>query len=510
VRQPLGLGADYQDANRLSINGASYRHTSYILDGTTNYDWVYANNPQATVSPASVDEVKVLTGNYSTQYGNSTNGIIAVTTPSGTDAYHGDFFSYLRPSGIQALPALATVHIPNQKLDWGASLGGPLIKGRTYFFGSYERIQQDRGAFITSPAPGFFNGRSNEYSGLFRLDHNLTNRNTLTARLNGWHYATNNANDRIAGINNPTFGRTARIQSWGGQISDQAVIGNMVNVARFAYTNYFPDGATPLHATPGVIVTNYLQAGYSTYSWVHAQTETGSDLLAFRRGRHSLKFGGEFVHLHVKDYSYTPFGTYSFHSAADFASLNPYQYTQTYGVADVRYGQNELSGFVQDDVSLTPRLTANLGVRYEFQSSTDSHHNFGPRLGLAWDASGDGKTMVRAGGGIFFDQYYILLGAAGTIGDSCPTAWRFASFAIFNRRNLKSALASAQFPGENNAEGKIYKGLPGPTSRDSGGFSIDHGLRSSRGFSARREFVVARPALPGACRQSSHHARNQD
>jgi hypothetical protein len=412
VRQPLGLGADYQDANRLSINAASYRHTSYMLDGTANYDWVYANNPQATVSPASVEEVKVLTGDYSAQYGNSTNGIIAITTSSGTNTHHGNLFSYIRPSGIQARPELAPYHIPNQKLDWGASLGGPLIKGRTYYFASYERVQQNRGSVITVPTSSFFDGQSNEYSGLFRIDHNLTNKNTLTARLNGWHYTTNDANDRIAAGNQPSFGRTARIQSWGGQVSDQAVIGNMVNVARFAYTNYVPDSATPLDPSAGVVIDSYspkLQAGYSTYSWVHAQTETASDLLAFRHGRHNLKLGGEFVHLHVRDYSYTPDGTYYFSTPADFDSLDAYKYTQTYGVADVRYGQKELSAFVQDDVRLTSRLTANLGVRYEFQSITDSRHNFGPRIGVAWDATGNGKTMVRAGGGIFFDQYYMYL-----------------------------------------------------------------------------------------------------
>src|SRR5262249_29845998 len=53
VRQAQGLGANYQDSNRLSINASSYRHTSYLLDGTTNYDWVYAVGPQATVSAAS-------------------------------------------------------------------------------------------------------------------------------------------------------------------------------------------------------------------------------------------------------------------------------------------------------------------------------------------------------------------------------------------------------------------------------------------------------------------------
>ncbi|MGB8010405.1 MAG: carboxypeptidase regulatory-like domain-containing protein [Terriglobales bacterium] len=436
VRQVLGLGANYQDSNRLSIDASSYRNTSYMLDGTTNYDWVYAVGPQATVSAASVDEVKVLTGNYSAQYGTSTTGIIDITTPSGTNAHHGDFFSYIRPSGIQADPEAGfghtTIHVPNQKLDWGASVGGPVIKDRTYYFGSYERVEADRGAILTVPTESFFDGTTNEYSGLFRLDHNLTNKNTLTARFNGWHYATNNADDRIAGGNLPSYGRTARVQSWGGQVTDQAVIGNMVNVARFAYTNYVPDSATPLDPSVGVSIDHYdpadnvttgVQEGYSTWSWVHAQTETAGDLLAFRHGRHDLKFGGEFIHLHVKDYSNSPDGTYYFHTDTDFTNNNPYKYAQTFGVADVRYGQKELSAFVEDDVRLSPRLTANLGLRYEFQSITDSHHNFGPRVGLAWDATGDGKTMIRAGGGIFFDQYYMYLNRRFiTLGPDSPQA----------------------------------------------------------------------------------------
>jgi hypothetical protein len=409
VLQPLGLGADYQDANRLSINGASYRHTSYMLDGTTNYDVVYANGPQVVVSVAGVDTVKVLSGDYSAQYGNSTSGIIVITTASGTDTHHGDFFSYIRPSGIQGSPALATSHVPNQKLDWGASAGGPLVKDRIHYFASYERVQQSRGAIITSPTPGFFIGQSNEYSGLLKVDHDITPRNTLSTRLNGNHYATNNANDRIAGINDPSYGRTARIQSWGGQITDQAVIGSKVNVTRFTFTNYVPDSARPLNASVGVVVPNYLQAGYSTYNWVHVQSETASNLFAFRHGRHDLKFGGEFEHVHARDYSYSPDGTYYFNTSADFSNKTPFKYTQTYGTADVRYGQKALSAFVQDDLRLRPRLTASLGVRYEFQSITDSHHNFGPRVGLAWDATGDGKTVLRAGGGIFFDQYYMYL-----------------------------------------------------------------------------------------------------
>ena len=409
VRQTLGLGADYQDANRLSINAGSYRHTSYTLDDTINYDWVYAVTPQANVAAASVDEVKVLSGTYSAQYGSSSTGVIAITTSSGTDLHHGNYFAYIRPSGIQANPALATFHIPNQKLDWGASQGGPLIKNRTYYFVSYERTQQDRGALITSPTLGFFDGRSNQYSGLLKLDHHLNEKNVLSMRWNGDHYATNNANDRVAGINNPSYGRTARVQSWGGQISDQAQIGNIINVARFTYTNYTPDSATPLVASPGVVVPNYLQQGYSTYSWVHAQSETVSDLVALRHGPHNLKLGAEFTNLQVKDYSYAPYGTYSFRTAADFAALNAYTYTQTYGAADLHYGQKAFSAFAQDDIRLTPRLTVSAGVRFEFQSITNASRNFGPRIGVAWDIAGDGKTVLRFGGGVFFDQYYMYV-----------------------------------------------------------------------------------------------------
>ncbi len=425
VRQTLGLGANYDDSNRLSINAGSYRHTSYELDGLINYDWVYAVTPQANVAAASVDEVKVLTGNYSAQYGNSTNGIISITTSSGTDSQHGDYFAYIRPSGLQATPALATSHIPNQRLDWGASQGGTLFKNltqeRTRYFASYERVQVDRGAVITSPTPGFFDGRSNEYSGLLKIDNDITTKNLLTVRLNGDHYATNNADDRVAGISNPTYGRTARVQSWGGQISDQALIGDKVNVARFAYTNYTPDSATPLATTSAVVVPNYLQEGYSTYSWVHAQSETAADLLVFRHGSNDLKLGAEFENLHVKDYSDSPLGTYYFHTAADFANLNAYEYTQTYGTAYIRYGQKALSAFVEDDVRLSPRVTANFGLRYEFQSITDSRRNFGPRVGIAWDVAGDGKTILRAGGGTYFDQYYMYLNRRFiTLGPNSP------------------------------------------------------------------------------------------
>jgi len=62
VRQGIGLGGDGNDSNRLSINASSYRHTSYMLDGVGNYDWIYANGPQQTVSVGAVDQFKIMSG----------------------------------------------------------------------------------------------------------------------------------------------------------------------------------------------------------------------------------------------------------------------------------------------------------------------------------------------------------------------------------------------------------------------------------------------------------------
>jgi hypothetical protein len=64
---------------------------------------------------------------------------------------------------------------------------------------------------------------------------------------------------------------------------------------------------------------------------------------------------------------------------------------------------------VQDDVKLSPRLTLNAGLRYEVQSVTTDRNNFAPRLGLAWDVRGDGRTVVRAGAGMFYDQFYLYI-----------------------------------------------------------------------------------------------------
>jgi outer membrane receptor protein involved in Fe transport len=409
VRQVLALGADFQDSNRLSINAGSYRHTGYMLDGTPTYDWIYANSPQTMVSPGAVREMNVLTGQYSAQYGLSTTGVVAIATASGTDRVQGQGFTRVRPSGTQARPPLASFDVPNERTDWGFSTGGPIRATRTFIFGSYERASQQRGAYIQSPEPGFFDGDTHEQYGLVRLDHRLASGHALTLRVNGNEYTTNNANDRVSGFNQPSFGRTSHLQSLGGQVDYRSIIDRTINQLRVSFVAYVPDSASPLQTSVQVVRPNYATEGFSTSNWVHARSLQVGDDIAFQRGRHEFRIGGDVSRLDARDYSSSPYGTYTFAPGRPQPDEHPLTYSQTFGVVDLTYGQTQGSAFVQDDVRLTPRLTANLGLRYEAQSITDAKTNFAPRAGVSWDPAGDGRTIVRSGAGIFYDQYYMYL-----------------------------------------------------------------------------------------------------
>lgn len=412
VRQGIGLGGDGNDSNRLSINASSYRHTAYMLDGTVNYDWIYANGPQQTVSISAVEQFKILSGQYAAEFGTSTAGVLTATTKSGSNLLHGEAFAFVRPSGIQAQAPLTSAtlpRIPNERTQWGGSVGGPIQRDRTFYFLNYEGSNQKRGSFIQSPQPSFFVGRLNEQYALAKLDHRWNDRHWLSWRSNGYLFNGDNVNDRVGGFNQPNYGRETRTQSWGSQATIHSLLGPLFNELKLSFVSYFPDSAFPLISSVGISRPSYSTEGYSTNNWVHAKTYDIGDVIAFRKGNHQWKAGFDYIRQIVKDYSFTPLGTYTFAAGPPAPNEQPLRYSQTFGTASFRYGQTVASAFVQDDFKVSSRLSLNMGLRYEMQSVTQDKNNLAPRLGLAWDIRGDGKTIVRAGAGMFYDQFYLYI-----------------------------------------------------------------------------------------------------
>lgn len=284
VRNTGGLGADGSTAQRLSINANSYRHTFYKLDGNSNYDFVFANAPQQQVSLSTVQEFKVLTNQYSAEYGGSTAGIVSAVTRAGTRELHGEGFFFARPSGLQAAPPVSNRHVPNELAQLGGSIGGRLFTDRATFFLNYERSRQNRGSFVQSPAPLVFTGHARDQMGLARFDFQLNPAHSLTVRLNGNRSTNDNQNDRVSGFTQPSAATLSRAQSTGAQLTDRTIWGAKVNELRLSYVNSIPSASAPLSEPQvSVVRPNYSTEGGSSYSWVRAQTWQLADQLSLPR-----------------------------------------------------------------------------------------------------------------------------------------------------------------------------------------------------------------------------------
>ena len=140
---------------RMSINGARAQQSLYLLDGL---DIV---SPYENVTPVSVmnqllgvdaiREFSVLTNNFGAQYGRALGGVINAVTRSGANEWHGGAFEFLRSSGLDAKNFFDRQELPIppfKRNQFGGSLGGPVIKDKTFFFVSYEGLRQRLGLSI--------------------------------------------------------------------------------------------------------------------------------------------------------------------------------------------------------------------------------------------------------------------------------------------------------------------------------------------------------------------------
>ena len=142
---------------QLTISGARPQQNNYRLDGISLND--YANGAPGSVLGGSlgvdaIQEFSVLTSNYSAEYGKTSGGVINAVTRSGTGSYHGSVYEFLRNSALDARNFFDGPQIPSFKRNqFGGSIGGPIIKERTFFFFDYEGIRQSKGITAVTTVP---------------------------------------------------------------------------------------------------------------------------------------------------------------------------------------------------------------------------------------------------------------------------------------------------------------------------------------------------------------------
>src|SRR4029077_6060171 len=138
-----------------SVAGGRARNQDYTLDGgnVTNAVGVTRPQQQTSLPLDAMQEFRVITNNYGAEYGHSTGGIIALSTRSGTNQFHGSLFEFARNNALDARNFFAAATPPLNLHQFGGSLGGPIRKDKTHFFASWEETREAFGSANVATVP---------------------------------------------------------------------------------------------------------------------------------------------------------------------------------------------------------------------------------------------------------------------------------------------------------------------------------------------------------------------
>ncbi|MDX6304863.1 MAG: hypothetical protein QOI77_1832, partial [Blastocatellia bacterium] len=448
-RQGKGTGDLFVNQTYFITGVGSRRATTFTLDGASNDEGWGRQTAIATVPLGAIQEISILTNAFSSEFGWTSGPALNIVTKSGTNDFHGEGIVLVRPGGWQAktfstkgfcppsvpscvtpsnLLAINPVDIPDQLSQVSGSIGGPIVKDKTFFFATADYTHQNRTTFLSSTLPAFLlpadghldvTGHYRQFLFDGRLDHKFTSNQSLMFRFNVDRFSDDNPQDAVGGTSAPSVARRYSRRSWTTQANFTSVISaHLLNEARVAYLH--GDPVTLWEAQ--TLSTTYTRGGAVPFTigqsrasnlWSH-QLQF-ADTLSWSVGKHYLRFGGSVIHHRSGGFGSEPgtaiLGTFTFKNTTTapfgqltLADVQNYQQPIDFGINSYNLPQWLLSGFVQDDWKVRTNLTLNFGLRYDRQTLTDAKRNFEPRIGFGWHPGGDPRTSIRGGYGMYYTQ----------------------------------------------------------------------------------------------------------
>jgi hypothetical protein len=432
-----------------SINGGRGINASYNIDGTSWDNPFFGgvkggerSNEAYTISQEVISEFQVNNAGYSAEFGRSSGGLLNAITKSGTNRVTASGFWFYRDESFVSDDSFGRPPTDFRQHQFGATLGGPIIRNKTHFFTAYDQQVKSNPLIVefTRPnetgagIPGFQGKagsvtQTNDIWTFFgRVDHELNPSNRLWARYN-W--------SRNEGKNGLGSSPTAFAPEASGLEKDSTntFVGSLNSVLGAKRMNElrFQFGREDRPREPNTTAVTITVTGLGTIgrSTFLPSLETDdryqiADNFTWVSGRHSYRFGTDLNVLHIAQ----PFflsragGEYRFRSVADYVSAVQtgaatwQDFRQGFGRTAVDFWQQNYAFYVQDTWTLTNALTVNYGLRYEAQFNPspdtpnpalpqssqipDDKNNWAPRVGFSWDPWGDGRGAVRANAGIYY------------------------------------------------------------------------------------------------------------
>ena len=367
--------------------------------------------------------------------GGGAGGSVNVITRSGANTIHGDAFLFLQNGSLNArAPFVQEPEKPeSSKYRAGLAIGGPIIRDKLFYYVAAEQERKiDEASSAIDPAsaaqtnqilatgvfpsllirqvnPGFSPARRAETEASGRLDRQFT-ANTATLR-----YSFNNNREAGDAFNSGSLNDASvrgssftRDQTLTASLTS-VLAATRVNDARFQFSARHAVLRSNQDSGPEVDIVGVLRFGRPYQGNLQRDEkhfEVGDSLTLSIRN-HLVKIGADVNRIQEDVTSTDGNGLYIFLSLADFASGKRYQLRQRFGASNADLNVTKIAGFAQDRWTVSPRLSMDVGLRYDFEhlptTFTQDTNNFAPRFGIAFSPLD--KWVLRAGFGIFYDRY---------------------------------------------------------------------------------------------------------
>ena len=438
------------DDNNVTLDG---------VDATAVFNQMQRQYVRLTIPQDSISEFDVKDQTFGADVeGGTAGGQVAVVSPSGTNAFHGDAFDFFRNDRLEArTPFNGPSPNPFLLNQFGGAAGGPIVRNKLFFYANYEGLRQrlDGTQIGLVPSPGFIAAASlaspalipvlsafpsgtspastpnvwnyaalgrqvdNEDSGMIRLDYHYSDRTTAFVRFN--------ADEAVE--TTPT-GQLIALTGYDTKFNNGVVellhvfTPTIVNEAKFGINQDFYHSGTISPAPFTISVSGFSSLAGDTTSDNPSKAISVLDDLSWSKGSHTLKFGFEGKRMFLNQGASSS-GTLTYTSIANFLSNVMGSASYTAILPLVRQRKTEYFFYAEDEWKVSPNLTINAGVRYNVFNALHAVNNnavpfdfatcggfcpntysyfhpryddIDPRIGVAW---AHGETVLRIGAGIY-------------------------------------------------------------------------------------------------------------
>ncbi len=460
----------------LSFGGQRARSNNIMVDGVDNNDPI-VGAVRATFSQEAIQEFQVLTNSYSAEFGKASGGVVNIITRSGTNDPGGNLFYFFRNDALNSKSifekedvfgnAINREKAPFEQGQYGATFGGPIVRDRTFYFLSAEKLSTDSNNFVNIDptaagllrTAGFpvelgnvpYEVRADEY--LAKIDHQWSPAHNFTGRTNYAKLLNENI-EPFGGIVARSRGALQDRKDWSLALSETDVLTeHWINELRgqYAYEDQLIASLDPncggrcetfTQGGPTVEIVGVASVGRQRFTPQPRENTRVQlkDTLNFAGTSHFAKAGFDFNRVRTKKaalplhfggrFIFSPLpaipalGIPAPISATQaFAAGLPAAYVQGYGTSGDSYDDPDIALFVQDDWNISSRLTLKAGLRYQRQwmydldytvslpgggkytyKIPDDTNNIAPRLALVFDPRGDGRSSIHGSYGLFYDN----------------------------------------------------------------------------------------------------------